>query len=53
MFQKIFGLFSIIFGIWLIIGFPFLDKYQPEGMARFSTFIGIILIGIGMFLLKY
>jgi len=53
MFQKIFGLLSIIFGLWLIIGFPFLDRYQPEGMARFSTFIGIILIGIGIFLLKY
>jgi len=51
--KKLFGLGSLILGIWLIIGFPFLDKYQPEGMARFSTLIGISLIALGIFLLKY
>jgi len=51
--KRIFGLSSIVLGIWLIVGFPLLDKYQPEGMARFSTLIGISLIALGIFLLKY
>jgi len=53
MLHKLLGLGFIVMGLYLIIGFPFLDKYQPEGMARIATIIGILLIGIGIFLAKY
>jgi hypothetical protein len=50
--QKIIGIFCVIVGLSMVIFFPFLDKYQPEEMAKFVTIIGIILTGIGIFLLK-
>ncbi|MEM4461209.1 MAG: hypothetical protein QXI09_02370 [Candidatus Aenigmatarchaeota archaeon] len=53
MLNKILGFGFLLTGLWLIIGFPFLDKYQPEGMVRLTTIIGIFLIGLGIFLLKY
>jgi uncharacterized protein YybS (DUF2232 family) len=50
--RKILGIVLILVGLSLIIFFPFLDKYQPEDMAKAVTIIGIILTGIGIFLLK-
>jgi quinol-cytochrome oxidoreductase complex cytochrome b subunit len=50
--QKIAGVFCVLIGVSLIIFFPFLDKYQPEEMAKSAAIIGIILTGIGIFLLK-
>jgi len=50
--QKIVGMILILTGLSLIIFFPFLDKHQPEDMAKSAAIIGIILTGIGIFLLK-
>jgi quinol-cytochrome oxidoreductase complex cytochrome b subunit len=50
--QKIVGILFVLVGLSLIIFFPFLDKYQPEEMAKSAAIIGIILTGIGIFLLK-
>jgi len=50
--QKIVGMILLLIGLSLIIFFPFLDKYQPEDMAKSAAIIGIILTGIGIFLLK-
>jgi len=50
--QKIVGMILVIIGLSLIIFFPFLDKHQPEEMAKSATIIGIILTGIGIYLLK-
>jgi len=50
--QKIIGMILILIGLSLIVFFPFLDKYQPEDMAKSAAIIGIILTGIGIFLLK-
>jgi uncharacterized membrane protein YgaE (UPF0421/DUF939 family) len=50
--QKIVGFTLVIIGLSLIIFFPFLDRYQPEEMAKAAALIGIILTGIGIFLLK-
>ncbi|MCS7094110.1 MAG: hypothetical protein RMJ18_02930 [Candidatus Aenigmarchaeota archaeon] len=52
MILKIAGIASISLGLLLILVYPFLDKYQPEGMFYFSVLIGLILIGAGFFLLK-
>jgi len=50
--QKVVGMILILIGLSLIVFFPFLDKYQPEDMAKSAAIIGIILTGIGIFLLK-
>ncbi|MEM5815169.1 MAG: hypothetical protein QXD89_01625 [Candidatus Aenigmatarchaeota archaeon] len=49
---KIFGIFSLTVGLWLIIGFSFLDRYQDESMVRLAFIIGVFLIGLGIFILK-
>jgi Co/Zn/Cd efflux system component len=50
--QKIIGMGMIILGLSMIIFFPMIDKYQPEEMSKAVAIIGIILTGIGIFLLK-
>jgi quinol-cytochrome oxidoreductase complex cytochrome b subunit len=50
--QKIVGFTLVIIGLSLIIFFPFLDRHQPEEMAKAAAIIGIVLTGIGIFLLK-
>ncbi len=50
--QKLIGILLILLGLSLIIFFPFLDKHQPEEMAKSAAIIGIILTGIGLLLLK-
>jgi hypothetical protein len=42
----------VMLGLSMIIFFPMIDKYQPEEMAKSAAIIGIILTGIGIFLLK-
>jgi hypothetical protein len=34
------------------VGFPSIREYQPEEIARAGVLIGIILIGVGLYLLK-
>ena len=50
--QKVIGVASILLGLSMIIFFPIVREYQPEEMAKVATIIGIILVGIGIFLLK-
>jgi drug/metabolite transporter (DMT)-like permease len=50
--QKIVGLMLILIGLSMIIFFPFLDRYQPEEMAKTAALIGAILTFAGIFLLK-
>jgi hypothetical protein len=52
MIKKIFGVVSLILGFLIIVGFPGIREYQPEEMARAGVAIGIILIGVGLYLLK-
>jgi hypothetical protein len=52
MITKIVGLSFTLLGLSLIIFFPFLDKYQPEPLGKAAIFVGIILLGIGIYLLK-
>ncbi|MGC9200720.1 MAG: hypothetical protein ACP5F8_02035 [Candidatus Aenigmatarchaeota archaeon] len=49
--NKILGFGFLLTGLWLVIFFPFLDKYQPEEMSKSVALIGIILIGIGLYFL--
>ena len=42
----------MLFGLSMIIFFPTIDKYQPEEIAKSVAIIGIILVGIGIFLMK-
>ncbi|MGC8993498.1 MAG: hypothetical protein ACP5JK_01855 [Candidatus Aenigmatarchaeota archaeon] len=51
MFNKILGFGFLLTGLWLVIFFPFLDKYQPEEMSKSVALIGIVLIGIGLYFL--
>jgi hypothetical protein len=52
MIKKIFGAVSLVLGFLIIVGFPSIREYQPEAMSRAGVLIGIILIGIGLYLLK-
>ncbi|MGC9059090.1 MAG: hypothetical protein ACP5H3_01635 [Candidatus Aenigmatarchaeota archaeon] len=49
--NKILGFGFLLTGLWLVIFFPFLDKYQPEEMSKSVALIGIVLIGIGLYFL--
>jgi multisubunit Na+/H+ antiporter MnhC subunit len=51
MLKKVLGFSFLLGGIGLIIFFPFIREYQPEEMSKSITLIGIILIGIGIYLL--
>jgi len=42
------GLFGL--GFLIIVGFPSVDKYQPERMSKAGVIIGLILAGIGLYL---
>jgi len=50
--KKIVGICLTLLGLSMIIFFPMIDKYQPEEIARGVALIGIILMGIGIFLMK-
>mgnify|MGYP000022055790 CR=1 FL=1 len=50
--QKIIGVALTLIGLSMIIFFPSIDKHQPEEIAKSVVIIGIILIGIGIFLMK-
>jgi hypothetical protein len=52
MIKKIAGAVSLILGFLIIVNFPSIRDYQPEEIARTGVVIGIILVGIGLYLLK-
>lgn len=50
--KKVIGAISLILGFLIVIKFPSIRDYQPEELAKTGVLIGIILIGIGLYLLK-
>jgi len=50
MIKKILGGLLILGGLFLLIGFPWVTKYQPEEMGKTGILIGIILLLIGIYL---
>jgi hypothetical protein len=51
--KKLAGLIMAGIGVFLIIGFPDIKDYQPEGMTVTGMFIGLILIIIGCWFLFF
>jgi len=52
MIRKIAGVVSFLVGLLIIIGFPWSKNYQPEQMARTGVLVGIVLLGLGIYLMK-
>jgi hypothetical protein len=52
MIRQILGAISFFVGLLIVIGFPFIRDYQPEALGRAGILIGIILIGIGIYLMR-
>jgi hypothetical protein len=52
MLNQILGAGSFLLGLLIVIGFPSMTRYQPEGMGRAGIIIGLILIVVGLFLMK-
>ena len=50
--RRIVGICLTLLGLSMIIFFPMIDKYQPEEIVKTVTIIGIILVGIGIYLMK-
>lgn len=57
-FQKIFGMMLILVGLYFVIALPGMTtggpgpgSYMPDSFARVIILIGLILTGIGIFLL--
>jgi hypothetical protein len=49
--MKILGGFSFVLGLLIAIGLPYLDiKYTPMGMTNSAIIIGVILMGVGLYL---
>lgn len=49
---KIFGWVSLISGIFFIVAMPSIKEYMPDEFARSIILIGLILVGVGIFLLQ-
>ena len=49
---KLLGLGFVIFGAAIVIFFPYFVKMQAPQMTITGIIVGIILIGIGLYLLK-
>lgn len=52
MWFKVAGAGFIVFGLAMIIFFPYIQDYQPEALSYAGVILGIIFFGIGLFLLK-
>jgi hypothetical protein len=52
MWLKVIGAGLVVFGLVMIIFFPFIEEYQPEALSYAGVILGIIFLGIGLFLLK-
>ncbi|MEM5794072.1 MAG: hypothetical protein QXS48_02545 [Candidatus Aenigmatarchaeota archaeon] len=50
--NQIIGAGCFVFGLLIIISFPYIEKYQPEEMTKAGIFIGILLMVIGLILMK-
>ena len=52
MIRKVGGAISFFLGLLLIIGIPDIGHYQSEQTAKAGILVGIILIGLGVYLMK-
>jgi hypothetical protein len=52
MLNKIVGGGTFLLGLLIVICFPSIIRYQPEGMGRAGIVIGLILIAVGLLLMK-
>ena len=52
MLSKLLGIGLVIFGGAIVIFFPYLRLIQAPQMTTTGIIIGLILIGIGLYLLK-
>jgi preprotein translocase subunit Sec61beta len=50
--NQIIGAGCFVAGLLILIGFPYISRYQPEAMGRTGIFIGILLMIIGIVLMK-
>jgi hypothetical protein len=50
--QKIVGAGMFLLGLAMVIGFPSMPEYTPDAMTNAAVIIGLILIGIGIYLMK-
>lgn len=50
---KIVGIGCILFGLAMIVFFPYTAHHQPPWMTNAGVLIGIIFLGIGLFLMKF
>ncbi len=52
MIKKIVGVVSFIFGLLIIIKFPWISDYQTEKLGNAGILLGLLLIMIGLYLMK-
>jgi Na+/H+ antiporter NhaB len=52
MMQKIIGAGIFLLGLAIVIGFPYMKEYTPDAMTNAGVILGLILIGIGIYLMK-
>jgi hypothetical protein len=52
MLNKILGAGVFLLGLLIIIRFPDITRYQPEGMGKAGIIIGLILTLAGLYLMK-
>jgi hypothetical protein len=48
---KIGGGIVFFIGLMITIGFPWIAEYQPGRMTRFGILFGLIVMGIGVWLM--
>jgi len=41
-----------LLGLAIVIGFPYIKEYTPDAMTNAGIIFGLILIGIGLYLMK-
>ncbi|MBS3056608.1 MAG: hypothetical protein J4473_04195 [Candidatus Aenigmarchaeota archaeon] len=51
LFVKIIAFLFILFGLFLVIAFPDINRYQPNAFSSTGIFLGLILLTLGIFLL--
>jgi len=52
MWTKILGGVLVLFGLIMILFFPYISKYQVPQMTMAGVVTGIVVLGIGLLLLK-
>ncbi|MFH8086679.1 MAG: hypothetical protein QW609_02560 [Candidatus Aenigmatarchaeota archaeon] len=50
--NQIIGAGLFVFGLLIIVCFPYIERYQPEEITKTGIFIGILLMIIGLILMK-